>query len=51
MGSVIAEEVDFTELSKLREALKRDAEEKGVRLTYLPFVFKAVAKAIRKYPL
>ncbi|BAA80672.1 pyruvate dehydrogenase complex, E2 component [Aeropyrum pernix K1] len=47
----IAEEVDFTELSKLREALKRDAEEKGVRLTYLPFVFKAVAKAIRKYPL
>ncbi|BAN90516.1 dihydrolipoamide acetyltransferase family protein [Aeropyrum camini] len=47
----IAEEVDFTELSKLREALKKDAEEKGVKLTYLPFVFKAVAKAIKKYPL
>lgn len=47
----IAEEVDFTELFKLRESLKKDAEAKGVKLTFLPFIFKAVAKAIRKYPL
>ncbi|MCE4615586.1 MAG: 2-oxo acid dehydrogenase subunit E2 [Aeropyrum sp.] len=47
----IAEEVDFTELSRLRESLKSDAEEKGVKLTFLPFIFKAVVKALKKYPL
>ncbi len=47
----LAEEVDLTELFKLRESLKPEAEAKGVRLTILPFILKAVAKALRKYPL
>jgi pyruvate dehydrogenase E2 component (dihydrolipoamide acetyltransferase) len=47
----LAEEVDLTELFKLRDSLKREAEEKGVRLTILPFILKAVARALRKYPL
>ncbi len=47
----IAEEVDFTELVRLRESLKAEAESRGVKLTLLPFIVKAVVKALREYPL
>ncbi|MCE4611917.1 MAG: 2-oxo acid dehydrogenase subunit E2 [Desulfurococcales archaeon] len=47
----LAEEVDLTELFRLRESLRREAESKGVRLTILPFILKAVARALKKYPL
>ncbi len=46
----LIEEVDFTELAKLRESLKPLAKEKGVKLTYLPFIIKAVVKALKAYP-
>lgn len=45
------EEVDFTELERLRSMLRRDAESKGVKLTYMPFIVKAVVKALKEYPL
>lgn len=45
------EEVDVTELVKLREHAKEIAEHKGVKLTYLPFVVKAVTHALKKHPL
>lgn len=47
----LVEEVDFTELVKLRDSLRQDAESKGVKLTLLPFVVKAVVKALKEYPL
>ncbi|MCS7107303.1 MAG: 2-oxo acid dehydrogenase subunit E2 [Acidilobaceae archaeon] len=47
----IAEEVDFTELVKLRESLKEEAEKKGARLTLLAFIVKALTKALKSYPL
>ncbi|MEB3860661.1 MAG: 2-oxo acid dehydrogenase subunit E2 [Desulfurococcales archaeon] len=47
----VVEEVDITELLAVRERLKPLAEEKGVKLTILPFIMKAVVKAIREYPL
>jgi len=47
----IVEEVDVTELVKLRDVLRQDAESKGVKLTLLPFVVKAVVKALKEYPL
>ncbi|MCX8196245.1 MAG: 2-oxo acid dehydrogenase subunit E2 [Acidilobaceae archaeon] len=47
----IAEEVDFTELVKLRESLKEEAERRGVKLTLLAFIVKAAAKALKSYPL
>lgn len=47
----IVEEVDVTELIKLRDALRQDAESKGVKLTLLPFIVKAVVKALKEYPL
>ncbi len=44
------EECDFTELSKVRASLKPHAEAYGVKLTYLPFFFKAMAITLRKHP-
>jgi Pyruvate/2-oxoglutarate dehydrogenase complex, dihydrolipoamide acyltransferase (E2) component, and related enzymes len=45
------EEVDLTELLRLRERLKAEAERRGVRLTVLPFFVRAVAQALREYPM
>ena len=44
------EEVDVTELVALRRQMKHAAEEKGARLTYLPFVVKAVVTALKEFP-
>jgi pyruvate dehydrogenase E2 component (dihydrolipoamide acetyltransferase) len=45
-------EVDFTETSKLREKLKAEfLERDGVKLTFLPFIIKAVIEGIRKWPI
>jgi pyruvate dehydrogenase E2 component (dihydrolipoamide acetyltransferase) len=41
------EEVDMTELVRLRERLKA---ERGGKLTYLPFIVKAVTAALREFP-
>jgi pyruvate dehydrogenase E2 component (dihydrolipoamide acetyltransferase) len=45
------EEVDMTELMKMRGELKPLAEEAGVKLTYLPFFMKALSMAIKKFPV
>ncbi|ELZ82028.1 branched-chain alpha-keto acid dehydrogenase subunit E2 [Haloferax gibbonsii ATCC 33959] len=44
------DEVDVTELVELRERLKPVAEERGSRLTYMPFVMKAVIAALKDFP-
>ena len=44
------EEVDVTELVALRRQMKHAAEEKGARLTYLPFVVKAAVTALKEFP-
>ncbi|MDQ3302034.1 MAG: 2-oxo acid dehydrogenase subunit E2 [Actinomycetota bacterium] len=44
------EEVDVTELVALRRQMKAVAEEKGARLTYLPFAVKAAVTALKEYP-
>jgi len=45
------DEIDMTEIVSIRERLKPIAEAKGVRLTYLPFIVKAVSMALKEYPL
>jgi len=42
---------DVSELVETRERLKPRAEEQGVRLTYLPFVLKAVVAALQEHPV
>ncbi len=44
------DEVDVTELVVLREAFRGSAEKRGVRLTYLPFIIKAVVPALKEFP-
>jgi 2-oxoglutarate dehydrogenase complex dihydrolipoamide succinyltransferase (E2) component len=44
------DEVDMTEIVQLREKTKESAEERGVKLTYLPFIIKALIPALKKYP-
>jgi len=45
------DECDFSELVKLRTQLKDVFATKGVKLTYLPFVVKAVARALKEMPI
>ncbi|ADD05242.1 dihydrolipoamide S-acyltransferase [Natrialba magadii ATCC 43099] len=44
------DEVDVTELVEARKRLKPHAEEQGIRLTYMPFIMKAVVAALQEYP-
>jgi len=45
-------EVDVTNLVGLRQKMKEEFKRReGINLTYLPFVIKAVANAIKEYPI
>ncbi len=44
------EEFDASGLVALRQSLKTEAEKKNVRLTYLPFIIKATAQALKEFP-
>jgi pyruvate dehydrogenase E2 component (dihydrolipoamide acetyltransferase) len=45
------EECDASRLIDLRTRLLPEAERRGVRLTFLPFIIKAVTDALRKHPV
>jgi len=46
----LVEEVDMTEIDRLRENARPEAEKRGTKLTYLPFVVKALVAALKKHP-
>jgi pyruvate dehydrogenase E2 component (dihydrolipoamide acetyltransferase) len=46
----IWEDADITELEQVRAKERKVAEEKGVKLTYLPFLIKAVIPALNGHP-
>jgi len=43
--------VDVSALVDARAAMKERAEERGVKLTYVPFVLKALVAGLREYPI
>jgi len=45
------EEVDMTDMVAVRERAKARANERGVKLTYLPFIVKAVVSGLKKWPM
>jgi pyruvate dehydrogenase E2 component (dihydrolipoamide acetyltransferase) len=45
------EECDCTRIKELRARLKPAAEKQGVKLTFLPFIVKAVVAALKKRPV
>ncbi|MFO1008800.1 MAG: 2-oxo acid dehydrogenase subunit E2 [Planctomycetota bacterium] len=47
----VVEEVDVTDLLKLRESAKAFGAEQGVKVTIMPFIMKATALALAKYPM
>ena len=44
-------EVDFERVVQLRRAMKERFAEQGVKLTYGPFIYRAVIDALREYPI
>lgn len=44
------DQADITELEAFRVSLKAEAEKRGVKLTFLPFVIKAMVAALKAYP-
>ncbi len=44
-------EIDFEHVVRLRRKLKPKFAEQGVKLTYGPFIMKAVVEALREYPI
>ncbi|MEF3352746.1 dihydrolipoamide acetyltransferase family protein [Paenibacillus sp. GYB006] len=47
----IMDEVDVTELVAFRTRMKPIAEKKGTKVTYLPFIVKALVAATREFPV
>jgi pyruvate dehydrogenase E2 component (dihydrolipoamide acetyltransferase) len=47
----LMDEANVTELVRMREELKAVAEKTGVKVTYLPFVMKALIATIRDFPM
>lgn len=45
------EECDVTALKALRARLRPEAERRGVTLTYLPFIVKAVVASLKRHPI
>ena len=43
-------EIDISDLEEFRASLKGEAERKGVKMTFLPFLLKACASALAKLP-
>ncbi len=45
-------EIDMTKVAKLRDENRKIFQERtGTKLTFMPFIFKAVTDAIRKFPI
>lgn len=44
------DEADITDLEDFRQSLKAEAEKRGVKITPLPFLLKAAAKALQEHP-
>jgi pyruvate dehydrogenase E2 component (dihydrolipoamide acetyltransferase) len=44
------DEADITDLEAFRQSLKAEAEQRGVKLTFLPFVIKAVVAVLKAFP-
>ena len=47
----VVEEIDVTELVELRAKATALGAEQGIKVTYMPFIMKAVANCLLKYPM
>lgn len=49
--AVMMDEFDVTDLVSFRKEAKESAETRGVKITYLPFIIKALSIALKEYPI
>lgn len=49
--TLLVDEADVSRLVALRETLKPRAETRGVKLSYMPFIIKAVVSALQAFPM
>lgn len=47
----VMDELDGTELVKLRNQKLKEAEKQNIKLTYLPFIMKALVATMKEYPM
>lgn len=47
----LADEANITALVSMRDELKAQSEKTGVKITYLPFVMKALIATLREFPM
>jgi pyruvate dehydrogenase E2 component (dihydrolipoyllysine-residue acetyltransferase) len=45
------DDVDVTELEDMRDQSKRDYTDRGIKLTAMPFLIKAVASSLKRHPV
>jgi len=45
------DEADISVLNKKREELKKEGQKKSIKVTFLPFIIKAVIKTLKEYPV
>ena len=45
------DDIDVTELVKIRGEAKKTFADKGINVTYLPFIMKAIVVAMREFPM
>jgi pyruvate dehydrogenase E2 component (dihydrolipoamide acetyltransferase) len=50
-ATTLMDEIDVSKLVEFRKSQKDKLAEKGIKLTFLPFIVKAVTMAIKEYPL
>jgi len=46
----VHEEVEITELMRVRDKFKKQFADKDIKLSYLPFILKALALSLKKHP-
>ncbi len=44
------DEADFTAMAALRAELKGEAEKRGVKLSFLPFIIRALVRSLKEFP-
>ena len=49
--TTLIDELDVSKLVAFREEHKETAKTKGIKLTYMAFIIKALAKSIKEYPI
>lgn len=47
----LMDQVDVTKLAQKREQDKKEAEQKGIKLTFLPYIIQAIVAALKKFPI